>query len=122
MREIKFRAWDNNEMLEVRSLEFVPSHKSFNGKPGYNINIHLGITQENLMQFTGLKDKDGKEIYEGDILERSDKQRDIVIFDGGSFCVKHDKGGMDFIAYNNYFEVIGNIWENPGLLKDGKEK
>ena len=69
MREIKFRSWDNDKMIDVKILEYVPEHKSFSGKAGYNINYHLGIPAENLMQYTGLKDKNGlDDIYEGDII------------------------------------------------------
>ena len=145
MRDIKFRAWDTNKMIDVKVLEYVPAHKSFNGKPGYNVNYHLGIPAENLMQYTGLKDKNGKEIYEGDIVETLEDGNAEVIFQDGIFGCKVERpqsteGGTEFyeefISLNDlidsgywgssdgikepYFilEVIGNIYENPELLKD----
>ena len=69
------------------------------------------------MQFTGIHDKNGKEIYEGDILENQ-KERSVVYFEDGCFYVKFKDcryriGGFD----RNYIRVIGNIHENPELLK-----
>jgi uncharacterized phage protein (TIGR01671 family) len=82
-----------------------------------------------LMQFTGLHDKNGKEIYEGDILKlqypvnygfAGKYNHEIIVtilFDNGSFWFKGD-GYTDcnWHFYNEY-EVIGNIYENPELLK-----
>ena len=85
-------------------------------------------TLDNLMQYTGLKDKNGKEIYEGDILSIKIYSGDKVIVEGktvvefkdGCFGViwGHDKA---FLSLNSFFkakfEVIGNIYENPELLR-----
>ena len=115
MREIKFRAWDK----ETERM-FYP-----NGATIYEIikasekcedECWLLNTDHILMQYTGLKDKHGKEIYEGDILSWANNDsnplccRDIV--------VKWDKGGFQ-IPYDNaeLWQVIGNIYENPDLLE-----
>ena len=87
------------------------------------------------MQFTGLLGKQGKEIYEGDILDfsvfdyngRDTQHKGCVVYDGSRFMVwkKLDDefygsdGGFDLdwlLSQNNEAEVIGNIWENPGLI------
>jgi len=74
-----------------------------------------------LMQFTGLHDKNGKEIYEGDIVKNktghdSYKER-TVFFENGAFRFENQtKPSSGFIYVRDTTEVIGNIYENPELL------
>jgi uncharacterized phage protein (TIGR01671 family) len=77
-------------------------------------------TPENveLMQYTGLKDKNGKEIYEGDLLSNSEFIGQIVWDIGGFDWVKSN--GVEYFIGNlktTDIEVVGNIYENPDLLK-----
>lgn len=114
MREIKFRAWlvNSERMLENVSypLEDSPAHEVCE-----------------YMQYTGLKDKNGKEIYEGDLLAwENDGERDLykVIYEAPSFKYTHLEN-PEFIGATKAFdelesldfEVIGNIYENKELLK-----
>jgi uncharacterized phage protein (TIGR01671 family) len=114
MREIKFRAWskDENKMLEPETLRYLvnlrPMSDEFSGKEW--------------MQFTGLKDKNGKEIYEGDIVESSDKEIGVVFWEQET--TSYVLSQSDDIDDNHWsglqeggWEVIGNTWENPELLK-----
>lgn len=120
MREIKFRAWDklNKEMFNVESINFqerrvykdVVSYRNFN--------------DIELMQYTGLKDKNNKEIYERDILsDGNDEKPYKVIFENGSFRAEFEG---DFEEYSfdlidivaQGCEIVGNIYENPELMED----
>ena len=120
MREIKFRAWDGETMWEVRELEWAG---------GEVIHAYLGLHEVDadkitLMQFTGLHDKNGKEIYEGDVVHWKPVGLGTVRF-GASAAFVHDqeklRGGTGINqlhrSYQQEYEIIGNIYENPELLK-----
>ena len=130
MREIKFRAWDKTEKKMVSIYEIIFTKSKGIGirvkphKPTYLYNIEI-------MQFTGLKDKNGKEIYEGDIIHSkweenyvgSDDSKEIVFFHNGEFVM--NKSGkpeefnfsVHFHCHPKHIKVIGNIYENHELLK-----
>lgn len=81
-------------------------------------------------QFTGLRDKNGKEIYEGDFvryhmhergIHESEYQTGIVEFGGGCFYADIECSTLYFCGDSEDYEVIGNKWDNPELLK-GDEK
>jgi len=133
MREIKFRAWDivDEVMREVLKIDFdlkvVWLLKYINGeKRAYE----LEFKDIELMQLTGLHDKNGKEIYEGDIVKLFIPVGKIYIciiswdkFNTGFMCnsIKND---LFLVASGELIrngEVIGNIYENPELLKEVKE-
>jgi uncharacterized phage protein (TIGR01671 family) len=84
------------------------------------------MTDIALMQYTGLKDKNGREIYEGDIIREhaidEDGQHLIssVVFFDGAFCTDDGEYLYDAIMSldrdENHSEIIGNIYENPDLI------
>ena len=115
MREIKFRSFlkSNGEML----YDFTQLSNNVNTDEELRV----------LMQYTGLKDKNGTEIYEGDILS-TDLSRPylIVEFRNGAFMLQCQDSGKSYYDYFGtygenlefveYHEVIGNIYEHPQLI------
>ena len=126
MREIKFRTWvkDRKEIFEVILINYVSKKVTYIvERTGHLLNIrHDKFNNVELMQYTGLKDKNGKEIYEGDILfESSGEEYFKVVFEDGSFRAEfegdfeeHSFDLIDVVAQG--CEVVGNIYENTELL------
>jgi hypothetical protein len=116
IREIKFRAWDDiNKKFPFIGFSIVGEVTVFNLDRQYELKHLLKLE---ITQFTGLKDKNGKEIYEGDICYMNDILCHVV-FEEGAFLLQSKKLQESFCMYEyiyNKFEVIGNIFENPELL------
>ncbi len=116
---IKFRAWDK-ETKTMNGMAEIYRNR--------NQEIELHPRDENiiLMQTTGLFDKNGKEIFEGDIVLVLDSPY-TVFYDNerGSYRLKphDDRWNVDYMSnfsHGGNFEVVGNIYENPELLEDCK--
>jgi len=136
-REIKFRAWWKNEMhYDIRisgGSSLIEDWMAMSDdKPVY-------------MQFTGMKDKNGKEVYEGDICEWDDTSKSKLVIIWGEtegcwcyyylgkwgnpksiypLCLETDSewqyggfAGCDLVIKNHISKVIGNVYENPELIK-----
>ena len=134
MRKLKFRAWlkEEKKMVNVETMDFTDKSIQYLEKNEF-INAYLLrrmiFDDIELMQYTGLKDKNGKEIYEEDIIKYKFpydtrlKHISPVKFleTEASFGIK-DRYGNEIPLYtisaNNYFEVIGNIYENKNLLEE----
>ena len=138
MREIKFRAWDkeNKKWFDFCSdesdLELVFQDGSWVITHTFDEDGSHPIYYEDddfiLLQYTGLKDKNRKKIYEGDILTETDFCKypvpDVIIvkYKGSGFWawdIKMKAFNGDVDGWVNYdTEIIGNIYENPELLKE----
>ena len=129
MREIKFRVWDKKIKEYIVPEQFEILLLSNDKKtPVCNLNLSNNIYDfykaENIEvdMFTGLKDKYEKEIYEGDLVEISDSDDDIICqvkYEYGSFIL--EKG--EYTEYlgeveERFLEVVGNIFQNEELLEE----
>lgn len=128
MREYKFRAWDNvrEKMVSVigiiqwGSMEIEVENES---RDTYEIDDEEDFV---LMQYTGLKDKNGKEIYDGDIVNVDSYELCnpfVIVFEDGCFwfgakLIKgYDREDPVGLYSQGEIEVIGNIYENSDLIK-----
>ena len=135
MREIKFRAWDKNDkriFIDPQMIDF------YNKKIGYmqyqteympdtSYSIPVGFEEfeySELMEWTGLYDKNGEDIYEGDIIFESFGEKYYkVIFENGSFKAEFN-GDFDEYSFDlidvvaQGCEIVGNIYENSELIKE----
>ena len=125
-REIKFRAWDEKHKLMVWNPRLdVTAH------PDGSVDYRAGT--KTLMQYTGLKDKNGKEIYEGDVLRLGEfevgdgKNIGEVKYFGDDGYPAFDIQGNDmetnalsYLIADGEVEIIGNIYENPNLIRSLK--
>mgnify|MGYP000366269679 CR=1 FL=1 len=130
MRTIKFRGkrLDNGVWLYGSLLV---SHFKDDKKERYFITQFSGnytfeheVDPNTVGQFTGMKDKNGKEIYEDDILLDESGAYAVVYYSMGSFCVEFGEG-FDLQYFTDSIHeicyVAGNIHDNPGLLKGGEQ-
>ena len=104
-RKLKFRAWDKISRMWLKS---------------FNVNLlNIGdLSNVEIMQYTGLKDIAGDEIYEGDIVrDVSDGIIGQIEYSDGGFIIIYDDIAEKLNADESvYLEVVGNIFENPELL------
>lgn len=131
MREIKFRAWDNEMKRMSNPFTLGDNVITWNDGDVAMPVIFAGHKAEQrgrfiFLQYTGLKDKNGKEIYDRDVINEYDSDRGRNI-KPKTLVVKWDDKNGSFIA-DGFFpfmdfdlcEVIGNIYETPERLKDKK--
>lgn len=131
MREILFRgkhesgSWYEGDLLTGRKFRWIYAH---------SLRQHFRVQQETIGQYTGLKDKNGRRIFEGDVVDIGRHEplvngRYVVFYDTPGHCWSLQRSQEH---HNNYFrfsdlngfaefsEVVGNIYDNPELLESKK--
>ena len=134
MNEVKFRAWDKQRkwMVKVQTINFEINRVTMYDKNGATYFEFFRDVE--LLQFTGLRDKNRKKIYEGDVIRDTLGNIGIVSFSCGEFTLLIDTNTLinltdkeimkesfcrDYEEYNKWYdcEIIGNKYENPELWK-----
>jgi len=132
MKKIEFRGWDKKYKVMFGGEYYNPDEyffefdglgnikaEAFDAKEGDDIVRNVDCI---LMQYTGLKDKKGVEIYECDVIKFGGEVC-FVVFENGRFLLKGDTRSYAMWSHindkkvNNGIEIIGNIYENPELIK-----
>lgn len=137
MRQIKYRVWDGATMHEVQTLCFSPGgvmwfgEGRLNGYASVNPDFPWGGEHQppakidHLMAYTGLKDKNGREIWEGDVVTSGPLRQymgPIVYQDHGFVTLLKTMAGDHSVAdrdwsHRDHLTVLGDIYRNPDLLK-----
>lgn len=119
MREIKYRVYDEEwGMREVDWICFTNQIATYT----LDIDRCSGVGKkplEEVMQYTGLKDKNGVEIYEDDILTEGSNHFNCVFNENAVWCFKEHNTKIDYTYYDiGPLTICGNIYENPEFLKE----
>lgn len=125
--KVKFETEGQVEIFDVIDISFESQQVFFKRQDGVVYNIGLGVKGAELMQCTGSKDKYGKLIYEGDIIKcsyGSEFAIGVIEWDSEElkFALKIENTFYSIrqITKFDIIEILGNIYENPKLLKDNE--
>lgn len=122
MREIKFRAFikSTKEIVDVEWIDFINKQITYHriDFKGFGLVSTASFEEIELIQYTNLNDRNGKEIYEGDIVKIGDYPPYEVIVNDFSMihCIDNELEQEELFRYHKNCRVIGNIYEHPHLL------
>ena len=110
---LRFRAWDTFDEEMVNDIFF-----SWQDCGYESLNECLSDERWKFMQSTGMFDKNGQEVFEGDVVKIFGDKLSKIYYSDGAFCVDILNGGTPLHAFlSEHLEVIGNIYENPEILE-----
>lgn len=125
----KFRAWDKHGQKMFSEDELIIWNNNVYANDSEKLSCdHLkgwSIDEQYLMQSTGLRDKNGKEIFEGDVVKMAKNvyseptYYEVVRHLGGAYRLKSKQHGCELWLRHTDCEIAGNIYENPELLEVG---
>lgn len=132
VREFRALRYDNNEwvkgsLIEEYGGDYSISYWEYNEDKTDFVQKKVSIYTDTVGQHTGLNDKNGKEIYEGDILiYDGNGTSGVVRFNRSSYEFQYGNGKYQYLCFRHYksenFEVIGNIYQNPELIAKAIKK
>ena len=121
----KFRAWDNElgRMMSIKNMWFQDSRIEELELNDAVMNDHITAYPDEieLMQSTGLCDKEGTEVFEGDIVSIDTDEFDLLFvkYESGIYWLMDDEECVEHLSdYYKYVSIVGNIYENPELLEE----
>ena len=133
MKELKFKAWDIREkrMHVIDRLGLHGFSHDFYSRDAVVCDVRQNDKERYIiLQFTGLNDKNGEEMYDGDIIKCTDGADEIDIYDSDTglgvvewnneysfWSISKIENGLGDILHKGYVEIVGNIYENPELLE-----
>lgn len=127
LREIEFRAWDKEEKrywFDCQNVYDSSNAPCCCSAFGHFLSVKMQDedyfdTEENrfnVEQYTGLRDKNGKKIFEGDKVRTWNGNKGFISYNNGSWCIGKKQREIETYEYKN-IEILGNIHENPELLE-----
>lgn len=119
-REIKFKAYYKSKIWNVESIYIADEYVTLNDGSIYGETVRVRIRDVELLQYTGLKDTAGNDVYEGDILFDAHREEHIqVVFDEGCFVAKYlgTYQNLADVLADDDISIAGKIHENPELLE-----
>lgn len=135
----KTREWVVGSLIRQRMRGYKDSFCVLILDNVFTSNRIVAIDKETIGQFTGLQDRNGRDIYEGDIVEHpyidpifgdlvemkdGKGVKSVVVFHEGAFCVRYGEDVfyyLDQFTRHKHIEVVGNIHDNPELMKGGQK-